>query len=85
MSEPARNWQSVRTLLEALILAALLWSAKTQVALLTQIAVLQDNVILLRSQLSDVGGLSTRVTRLEMQVESNRQAIADLRAQRAAQ
>lgn len=78
-TEPQRNWQSVRTLLEALILASLLWSAKTQVALLTQIAVLQDNVSSLRVQLSDVPGLATRVTRLEMQVEADRQTIADLK------
>ncbi len=61
-----RNWQSVRTVLEALILAALLWSAKSQVALQTQIAVLQDNVLSLRAQLADVPGLTIRVTRLEV-------------------
>lgn len=61
-----RNWQSVRTVLEALILAALLWSAKSQVTLQTQIAVLQDNVLSLRAQLADVPGLAVRVTRLEV-------------------
>lgn len=53
-----RNWQSVRTVLEALILAAVLWSAKVQTTLQAQVAVLQDNVLQLRTQLSDVPSLN---------------------------
>lgn len=77
-----RNWQSVRTVLEALILAAMLWSARTQVTMLAQIAVLQTQVVALTTQLSDVPGVSARVSRLEVQAERNRQDIAEIREMR---
>lgn len=74
-----RNWNSVRVVLEGLILAALLWSAKSQVTLQTQIAVLQDNVLAMRSQLADVPGLADRVSRLEVQVDRNRADLNEVR------
>lgn len=74
-----RNWSSVRVVLEGLILAALLWSAKSQVTLQTQIAVLQDNVLAMRSQLADVPGLADRVSRLEVQVDRDRADINEVR------
>lgn len=77
MSE-ARNWQSVRVVIEGLILAALLWTAKVQVTLLTQVAVMQADVTALRAQLADVPTLSTRMSRLEVKVENNERAIERL-------
>lgn len=75
-----RNWQSVRVVMEGLILAALIWSARSQVALQTQIAVLQDNVLGMRAQLADVPGLAERVSKLEVQAERNRADINEIRA-----
>lgn len=72
MNTPAdgqRNWQSVRTVIEALILAALLWSAKALTETQTQIAVLQVDIANLRAQLAPVAGLDQRVTRLEALAE----------------
>lgn len=85
MSDPrpdVRNWQSVRTVLEALILAALLWSAKVQMTVLTQMAVLQDNVISIRAQLADVPGLNQRTTTLEVKVAQAQQDITEMRQMR---
>lgn len=60
-----RNWQSVRTVLEAAILAALLWAASALTETQRQIAVLQTNIANLQTQLAGVPQLEQRVTRLE--------------------
>jgi len=61
----SRNWQSVRTVLEALILAALLWASKSLTETQTQLAVLQVDIANLRTQLAPLASLNERVTRLE--------------------
>ena len=73
-AEQQRNWQSVRTVLEALILAALLWSAKALTETQTQIAVLQTDIANLRVQLAPVAQLDQRVTRLEALAERRKDA-----------
>lgn len=70
-----RNWQSVRTVIEALILAALLWSAKALTETQTQIAVLQVDIANLRAQLAPVAGLDQRVTRLEALAERREETL----------
>lgn len=67
--DPQRNWQSVRVVLEGLILAALLWSAKQLTETQTQIAVLQTDIANLRVQLAPLANLDQRVTRLEVLAE----------------
>lgn len=74
-----RDRQSLRTVLEMLILAALLWSGKTQMTLTTQIAVLQNNVNSLHNQLSDVPSLTVRTATMEMQVRQIERDVEELR------
>lgn len=76
--EGARKWQSVRTVLEAIIVALLLWSGRSMVTLQTQIAVVQSDISVLRGQLADVPQMSTRLSRLEVQVENDRQRLNEL-------
>ena len=64
-----RNWQSVRTVLEGLILIALCWSAKSLTETQTQLAVLQVDIANLRTQLAPLANLDQRVTRLEALAE----------------
>jgi hypothetical protein len=51
-------------------LAALIWSGRTQLDLVTQVAVLQENVLQLRAQLADVPGMANRITRNEVRIEN---------------
>jgi uncharacterized protein involved in exopolysaccharide biosynthesis len=68
----ARNWQSVRTILEAAILAALVWAANALTDTQKQIAVLQVNIANLQTQLAGVPQLEQRVTRLETLAERSK-------------
>lgn len=68
-----RNWNSVRVVIEALILASILWTAKTLTDTQKQIAVLQTDIAYLRVQLSPLAGLDQRVTRLEALTERRSQ------------
>lgn len=61
---------SVRAILEALILAALLWSAKALTEAQTQLAVVQTEIASLRTQLAPVPDLDRRVSRLEALAEA---------------
>jgi hypothetical protein len=65
-----RALQSVRAILEGLILVALCWSAKQLTDTQAQLAVLQDNVLSIRAQLADIPGLAQRVTRNEVRIET---------------
>lgn len=69
MDSGTRNWNSVRTLIEAAILAALLWAASVLTQTQTQIAVLQTDIANLRVQLAPLAQLDQRVTRLEVMVD----------------
>lgn len=80
--EIQRNWQSVRTVLEGLILIALCWSAHQLTETQTQIAVLQENVLQLRTQLADVPGLANRVTRNETRLDNLEAQMHDLGVRR---
>lgn len=76
-------WQSFRTLLEALILAALLWSAKTQIALGQQVAVMTSQLSTMNQSLAGVPELGTRVTKLEIVSDQSRQDIRELKQVRS--
>lgn len=82
MSDQAPRWQSLRTVLEAVIVALLLWTGRSLVTLQTQIAVVQADIQGLRGQLSDVPRLTSTVAELKVQVERDRADIAELRAVR---
>lgn len=73
--EPAphvRMVQSVRMVLEAAILAAILWAASALTETQRQIAVLQTNIVNLQAQMAPVADLQQRVTRLEAELEARR-------------
>lgn len=80
--DQAPRWQSLRTVLEAVIVALLLWTGRSLVTLQTQIAVVQADIQGLRGQLSDVPRLTSTVAELKVQVERDRADIAELRAVR---
>jgi len=83
-----RNWQSVRTVLEGLILLGIVWlassiqdQAKATIALQTQMTNVAADIASLRGQLADVPALSRQLTRVETtQAElMRRQAIDEAR------
>lgn len=82
MTDQTPRWQSLRTVLEAVIVALLLWTGRSLVTLQTQIAVVQADIQGLRGQLSDVPRLTSTVAELKVQVERDRADIAELRAVR---
>jgi cell division protein FtsB len=73
--EAKRNWASVRIVIEGLMLAAVLWSARTQVEMVTQVAVVQADIAAIRAQLADVPSLTQRVATLEAQVVAAKEQI----------
>lgn len=71
MTEPAtntRNWQSVRTVMEGLILAAILWMANSMQQQATAMARLQVQVETMNAVISNVPDLSSRMTRAEVNI-----------------
>lgn len=73
------GWQSVRTILEGLILGALIWCGTQLIQTGKQIAVMTNQLEGMTRQLSGVPELGTRVAKLELQTEQNRQDIQELR------
>lgn len=80
-----RNWQSVRTILEALILAGVLWlasstndQAKATIQLQTQLAGMSDEIRSLRAQLADVPNISRDLARLQVQLGEHERRISRL-------
>lgn len=88
MTEPAqspRNWQSVRTILEGLILAGVLWLANSTqqqatatVELRTQLQGMSDEIRSLRAQLADVPAISRDMARLQVQLGEHERRIGRL-------
>lgn len=77
-TDSPRRLQSVRTILEAATVALLLWTGRSLVTLQTQIAVVQTDIAGLRGQLADVPQMSARLSRLEVQVDNDKQRINEL-------
>ena len=79
MSEPSqRNWQSVRTILDGLILAGVIWLATSIQDQSRAIVRMQVQIETVQATLIDVSSLSTRVTKLETkQSELTRRQDAD--------
>lgn len=64
-SPSQRNWQSVRTVIEALSLAGILWLASSVQSQNNSIVKLQIQIEMVQASLSGVPGLDSRVTKLE--------------------
>lgn len=77
------GWQSVRTILEALILAALMWCGNSLISTGKTMAVLSDRMESMSKQMQGVPELGTRVTKLELRVEQHQSDIQELRQLRA--
>jgi len=65
---PPRNWQSVRTVLEGLILAGIVWMASSMQQQIVSIAKLQEQMSQMSATLANIPDLTTRVTKVEMQL-----------------
>lgn len=72
-TQQQRNWQSVRTVLEGLILAVLVWTGSSLVGVKSQLAVLQVQVATIQTQLADLPAMRSRVDTLEVRVARNEQ------------
>lgn len=87
-----RNWQSVRTVLEGLILAGILacvgalWGLRESIGkqsesiikLQTQIEVMQRDGAALTNQLAVIPAISRQVDRIQLQVEGHERRVSDL-------
>jgi len=84
----ARGGGSVRTILEGLILAGIVWMASSMQQQIVSIAKLQEQMSQVSATLANVPDLTTRVTKAEMQLTElqRRQELDDkLREQHAQQ
>lgn len=81
-----RNWQSVRTILEGLILAALLWSLNNQsdqmkatVRLQTQVEALQQSNATLSNALTNaLPQVNSDISTLKVRMDDNTRRIGEL-------
>jgi capsule polysaccharide export protein KpsE/RkpR len=80
--EAKRNWASVRIVIEGLMLAAVLWSARTQVEMVTQVAVVQADIAAIRAQLADVPSLTQRVATNDARIESLKEQLQTLQQEK---
>ncbi|NII73245.1 hypothetical protein FHW84_001814 [Dyella sp. SG562] len=81
-----KNWQSVRTILEGLILAALLWSLNNQsdqmkatVRLQTQVEALQQSNATMSNALTNaLPQVNSDISTLKVRMDDNTRRISDL-------
>jgi hypothetical protein len=80
-----RNWQSVRTILEGLILVGVLWlgnsavdQGKTAVELQAKLVALTDELRGLSAQLSDIPALSRSMAKIEVKLDEHDRRISRL-------
>lgn len=79
---PGRNWQSVRTVVEGLILAGVLWLANSTqqqatatVELRAQLQAMGDEIRSLRTQLADVPSMSRQIAQLQVRQDEHERRI----------
>ena len=84
-SERVRNLQSVRTVLEGLILAGVCWlgsstsdQARATIKLETQMASMTEELRTLRGQLADIPSISRTTAKLEVRLEEHDRRITQL-------
>src|SRR5262245_11422951 len=82
-SESVRNWQSVRTVLEMLILAGVLWlvnnvsnQRESAAEMKTQITAMREGMSGLQSQLSGIPQLSQSMARIEVKLDEHERRIS---------
>lgn len=81
ITESAKNWASVRAVIEALILAALLWTGNSLTTMRVQLAILQSQLAAVSTTLADVADLKSRTAVLERTAATNSDAIREIRAE----
>lgn len=87
-SESTRNWLSARTIMEGLILAALLWMGSTSLDTQVKLGVLISQMETLKSQAAGqqpaIDSLNTRVTTNEIEIRNLKSSVEEVRAVRGA-
>lgn len=73
-----KNWSSVRTVLEGMILAALLWTGNSIGDMKVQMATLQTQLASVNSSLADVRELKATLAATRQDVALNGQRISSL-------
>ena len=82
MSDQSQRGQSLRTILEFVIVGLLAWTGKSLLALTTQMAVVESKVTDLSDKLNDVPTLSREVAELKVRVDAHDDAIKEVRQMR---
>lgn len=84
-AQGVRNWQSVRTLLEALILVGVIWlgssaqeQAKATVQTQTQMSAMRDEIRDLRDQLNGVPQIARGMAKIEVRMDEHERRINEL-------
>lgn len=84
-----RSFQSIRTILEGLIFAGVLWLAsgvqeqmKATVRLEAQLQAMSNEVIGLRAQLADIPAISRSLATIEVELREHERRISEIEAQR---
>jgi len=84
-SQHQRNWQSVRTVLEGLILLGVVWlgssaqeQSKAMVQAQTQVLALRDDIRELHKQLEDVPVLTREIAKLEVRADEHERRIHEI-------
>lgn len=72
MAEPISKIQSIRTILECVIVAALLWTGSTLVALKVELAQVSTRLTSIETTLSDVPRITADNVRLRSEVDQSK-------------
>jgi hypothetical protein len=80
-----RNWQSIRTILEALILGGVVWlgnsaieQGKNTVELQAKLTAMTDELRGLSTQLSDIPAISRSMAKIEVKLDEHERRISRL-------
>jgi hypothetical protein len=87
--QQTRNWQSIRTILEGLILIGVCWltssvndQAKATIQVQAQMTAMNDELRTLRGQLADIPTLSRSLARIEVKLEEHERRISEVEGRR---
>lgn len=75
VQQPISKLQSIRTILEVLIVTALIWTGSSLIELKTQTAIVQTQLAALRVDLADLPATRIESTRLRSELEQTKRDI----------